>query len=144
MDAREIEAMLLRDRQEWDALVAVLEAHPEESLHPLDSPTWTSRNVYIHLANCIGDSLAQMEAKLTGAPQPQFSEDEDESNASKQRQYDYLTSDEARDWASHAFEQRIQAVLAVPADRWDAELEEMAGYDGWAHYAGHRSYINVA
>ena len=29
LDAQAIETMLLRGRQEWDVLVAVLEAHPE-------------------------------------------------------------------------------------------------------------------
>ena len=64
MDSEAVAAMLREDRDEWEALVAVLEAHPEESLHDAGSPSWSSRDVYAHLARWIERSTAQLEARL--------------------------------------------------------------------------------
>jgi hypothetical protein len=50
MDATAIAAMLAEDRREWAALCAALDAHPEGPLHDPESPTWTARDVYAHLA----------------------------------------------------------------------------------------------
>ncbi len=44
MDAEAVAAMLREDRAQWEALTAVLDAHPEGSLHDASSP-WTSRDV---------------------------------------------------------------------------------------------------
>jgi hypothetical protein len=144
MDAREIEAMFQEDQSQWDRLVAMLEAHPEESLHPPDSPTWTSRDVYSHLARWMKLSTAQLEARLAGTPAPMAEGTDDEINARWQQKDSRLSLAEARAWAQRAFEERIQAIRAVPSDRWDPRLEATARGDGAEHYASHREYVTVA
>ena len=141
MDAREIEAMLLRDRQEWDALVAVLEAHPEESLHGPGSPSWTSRDVYTHLARWMELSTAQLEARLAGTPVPIAEGTDDEINARWQREDSGLSLAEARARAQSEYQRRFEAIESVPDDRWDETLDGIAHADGAAHYAAHRSFI---
>jgi hypothetical protein len=143
MDAEAVAAMLREDRAEWDALVAVLEAHPDESLHGAGSPAWTSRDVYAHLARWMEHSTADLEARLAGRSLPQLEGTDDEINARWQAEDSGLSLGEARERARRAFERRLQVVEAVPSDRWDEELEKIARYDGAEHYAGHRRSIVV-
>ncbi len=144
MDAEAVKELLREDREEWEALVAVLDAHPEGALHDPESPEWTARDVYSHLARWIDHSADALQAWLAGRTiAPLEGADDDETNAHIQREYSHLSLDEAREWAQRAFERRIQAIEAVAADRWDAEVEFYARDDGADHYRGHRSYITV-
>ena len=146
MDAEGVAAMLGEDRAEWDALVAVLEAHPEGPLHDPNSPEFTSRDVYAHLAQMMEGSTRQMEAKLAGGtiPNPWPKElTEDEVNARIQQQHSHMSLEEARAWAQRAFDGLLRAIESVPFDRWDGELEFYARADGADHYRGHRSYITA-
>ena len=54
-----------------------------------------------------------------------------------------LSLDEVRGRARAAFQRRLQAIAAVPADHWDEELDAVARVDGAEHYREHRSYIVV-
>lgn len=141
MDAEAVAAMLREDRAEWEALVVVLEAHPEGPLHDRESPDWNSRDVYAHLARWIEHSTAHLRAHLEGRPFPNLKGTDDEINARWQREDSGLSLDEAREWARTAFERRIQAIQAVPPDRWDDALEKIARADGAQHYKDHREYV---
>src|SRR3990172_5508639 len=135
--------MLHRDRAEWEALVAVLEAHPEQRLHGEGSPSWVSRDVYAHLARWIRHSADDLEARLGGRTLPPLEGTDDEINARWQREDSALSLDEARQRAREAFERRIRAIERVPPGRWGAALEAVANADGAEHYANHRRYIAV-
>jgi len=143
MDTEAIVAMLQEDRAEWEALVAMLDAHPKESLHGAGSPPWASRDVYAHLARWIERSTADLEARLAGRTLPPLAGTDDEINARWQREDSALSLEEARQRAQKAFERRLRAIGNVPPDRWDAVLEAMARADGAEHYANHRRYIAV-
>ncbi len=143
MDTEAIAVMLREDRAEWEALVAVLEAHPEGPLHDPSSPSWTSRDVYAHLARWIEHSTAALEAQLAGRTLAQLEGTDDEINARWQQEDSRLNFGEARERARMAFERRLRAIEGVPTDRWDELLEAIARADGAEHYAGHRSYISV-
>ncbi len=143
MDLEGVEGMLRQDRSEWEALVAALQAHPVESLHDPASPTWTSRDVYAHLARWMGRSTDDLEARLDGRTLPPLEGTDDEINARWQRDDSGLSLAQARDWAQRAFDQRLRAIKSVPIDRWDPILEAMARADGAEHYANHRRYIAV-
>lgn len=144
MDSDAIAAMLREDRAEWEALVAVLEAHPEESLHGAGSPMWTSRDVYAHLARWIHWSVDALEARLAGRAPARNDGTDDEINARWQQEDSGLSLGEARERAQRAFDRRIQAIGDVPSDRWDEGLEAIAHADDAKHYASHRASIVVA
>jgi hypothetical protein len=143
MDSEALTVMLSKDREEWEALVAVLEAHPEESLHDPAAPAWTSRDVYTHMARWINHSTDHLEAELAGRTLPPLAGTDDEINARWQEEDSGLSLAEARERAQRAFERRLRAIEAVPAERWDARLAEIAGADGHEHFAGHRKAIVV-
>ena len=144
MDAQAVAAMLREDRAEWEALVALLEAHPEESLHDAGSPPWMSCDVYAHLARWIERSTAELEARLAGRTIPPLEGTDDEINARWQQEDSGLSLEEARQRAQKAFERRLRAIENVPSDRWDQVLELIAHADGAKHYANHRRYVGVA
>lgn len=52
--------MLEEDRAEWEALAAVLDAHPDVPLHDPESRSWTSRDIYAHLARWTERSAGQL------------------------------------------------------------------------------------
>ena len=143
MDAKAIAVMLQEDRAEWEALTAVLDAHPKGTLHDPSSPRWTSRDVYAHLARWIEHSTAALEALLAGRTLPPLEGTDDEINARWQQEDSGLSLGEARERAQQAFERRLRAIEGVPTDRWDEMLEAIARADGAEHSAGHRSYISV-
>lgn len=143
MDTEGLAAMLRGDRAEWEALVAVLEAHPDEPLHDPNAPEWTSRDVYAHLARWMERSTNDLEAWLAGRTLPPLEGTEDEINARWQAGDSHLSLDEARKRAREAFERRWRAIESVPADRWDQPLEAIARADGGEHYANHRCYVVV-
>ena len=145
MDAEAVQAMIRGDRKQWEALVAVLGAHPDGPLHDPEAPEWTARDVYTHLARWIEHSTEALEAWVAGRTiAPLEGADDDETNAGIQRQYSQLSLDEAQERAQRAFERRIQAIEAVPGDRWDDKVTEAtARADGAEHYAAHQTYITA-
>src|SRR3990170_1772385 len=118
MDTTSAQAMLREDRAEWEALCAALDAHPDGPLHDPESPEWTARDVYTHLARMMEITTNLLEAKLAGHSIPSFEGGDDEAenkvNAEIQRQYSHMTLAEAREWAQREFERRIQAIESVP------------------------------
>ena len=145
MDTETVQEMLRQDRAEWEALVAVLDAHPEGPLHHPESPEWTARDAYAHLARWIEHSTDTLEALLARRPFPASLEGpDDEINARWQAEHSHMTIAEARAKAQQAFERRIRAIQAVPPDRWNGVIEATARADGADHYRGHRSYIAVS
>jgi hypothetical protein len=146
MDAEAVQAMLREDRAEWALLVAALDAHPDGPLHDPESPEWTARDVYAHLARWIEHSTAAFESWLAtrALAAPQLEGTDDEINARWQAEDQRLTLDEARAWAQRAFDRRIAVIEAAPPDRWDPVLEATAHADDAKHYRNHRAYIVVA
>ena len=143
MDSQAVAAMLRSDRAEWKALVAVLQAHPEQRLHADGSPPWVARDVYAHLARWITRSTDDLEARLAGRILPPLEGSDDEINARWQGEDSALSLDEARHRAGETFEHRLRAIEGVAADRWDPVLEAMARADGAEHYANHRRYTDA-
>jgi hypothetical protein len=147
MTPQNVAAMFAEDRTEWAALCALLDAHPEGALHDPESPEWTARDVYTHLARMMETTTNVMEAKLAGHTIPDWGNGSDEienkTNARIQEQYSHLSLEEARAWAQEQFERRIRVIESVPADGWDDQMDELARADGGEHYRGHRSYIRT-
>src|SRR3990172_228477 len=126
--------MLRRDRAEWEALVSVLEAHPEQRLHGEGSPSWVSRDVYAHLTRWIRHSTGDLEARLAGRTLTPPAGTDDEINVRWQREDSGLSLAEARRRAQQAFERRTRAIESVPPGRWDPALEAIANADPPEHY----------
>jgi hypothetical protein len=141
MDSEAVKKMLLEDRREWDSLVALLEARPQEHLHDPESPEWVSRDVYTHLASWMAHSTGELKARLAGRTLPPLEGSDDEINAGFQAQHRRMSLDEARAWARREFDRRIEAIEAVPPERWDPMLEAVARADGAHHYRAHHAYI---
>jgi len=143
MDAAGVREMVAEDREEWQKLVALLDANPNVALHDPESPDWTARDVYTHLARLMEGSVRQMEDHLAGraVTDPYDGKDEDEVNAQLRDEYSEMTLDEARAWAHRAFDGLIVGIEAVPLNQWDSTLELYARADGADHYRGHMSYI---
>jgi hypothetical protein len=144
MKPEAVAEMLRRDREEWDALVAALEARPSGALHDPESPAWEAKDVYAHLAHWLNNSTDALEAWLDGRrliPPPKGTDDE--INARWQAEDAAYTLAEARERAQRAFARRLVAIEAVPPERWDPILEKMARADGHQHYASHRRYIET-
>ncbi|MCH8062957.1 MAG: maleylpyruvate isomerase N-terminal domain-containing protein [Chloroflexi bacterium] len=135
--------MLQQDLAEWRKLVAVLNAHPDESLHEPASPEWKSRDIYAHLARWMELSTSQLQASLEGRIIPRIEGTDDEINARWQQEDSGLSLDEAREGAQSEFDRRIRAIRSVPADRWNDKTEALARADGAEHYSSHRRYIVV-
>lgn len=143
MNTEAVAEMLREDRAEWEALVEVLEAHPDGAFHDPTSPSWTSRDVYAHLARWIEHSTGQFEAFLAGRELTTIEGTDDEINARWQQEDSGLSHAEARSRAQRAFERRLRAFEAISADRWDDAIWAFARADGSEHYAAHRKYIAV-
>lgn len=145
MDAAIIHAQAEDDRAEWARLVAILDAHPDGSLHDPESPDWTSRDVYTHLAQMMQWTAKEIERLAAGEPKRTYdtSVSEDDWNAQLRERYRHMSLEEARKWANEAFARRERAIESVPLDRWDDELVEVASHDGADHFRGHLSYLVV-
>jgi hypothetical protein len=148
MTPQDVAAMLEEDRKEWDALCAVLDAHPDGALHDPESPEWEARDVYAHLARWINHSTDAFESWFArrALPEKTLEGTDDEINARWQGEDSVLTLAEARDRAQAAFERRWRAIESVPAERWgegDKILEATANADGAEHYRNHRRYVHV-
>ena len=133
--------MLRRDREEWLALVAALDARPSGALHDPESPLWEAKDVYSHLARWITHSTDDLEARLGGRTVALLEGSDDEINARWQAEDAALTLAETRERAQGAFDRRIAAIEAVPPHRWDNRLTAVARADCYEHYAGHRRSI---
>lgn len=138
-----VRAILDDDRAAWSKLVAILAAHPNERLHDPESPEWTARDVYTHLAHMMDWTARAIETAAGNQPrmQPASGMTEDEWNAELQRRFKHLSLDEAKALAQDASDHRIHAIESVPDERWDDELFEIASHDGADHFRGHMSYI---
>ena len=138
-----VEAMLARDRAEWQALVRVLEARPGHSLHDPESPTWNSRDVYAHLARWMEQSTAHLEAALVCSSFAPVEGTDDEINARWQSEAQRLSLEETRSWAMRVFERRIEVIESVKPTQWNDRTFAIANADGAEHYAAHHRYIVV-
>jgi hypothetical protein len=143
MNPEHIRAMLCIDHIVWNALVCLLEKHPEESLHGPASPRWTSRDVYAHLARWLNHNNACIEAYCAGTELPQHLKAPEEMNDIWQQEDSVLTLADARTKAMAAFARRMGIIEAIPLDKWDGELGKLVSYDGATHYAMHINYITV-
>jgi hypothetical protein len=135
--------MLRRDREEWGALTAALEARPTGALHGPESSAWEAKDVYAHLARWINNSTDALEAWIDGRRLIPPKGTDDEINARWQAEDAAYTLAEAQVRAQRAFARRLAAVESVPPARWDPILEKMAKADGHEHYANHRRYIET-
>lgn len=144
MDAVAVQEMLLEDRREWHSLVTLLEANPYEPLHDPESPGWISRDVYTHLASWMEHSTGELEARHAGRTVPPLEGTDDEINAGFRAAHSHMSLDEARAWAQREFDRRIEAIQAVPLERWDPILEAVAHADGASHYRAHHGYIAMS
>ena len=138
-----VRSILGEDHRDWQKLVAILDAHPDEPLHDPESPDWTSRDVYTHLTHMMEWTARAIETAAANKPrmQPQSGMTEDEWNAELKRRSEHLSQSEAKTRAQAAFEHRVRAIESVPDERWDDELFEIASHDGAGHFRGHMSYI---
>ncbi len=139
MDAAIVE-MLRENHAEWAALVAALDADPARGT---GDPSWTSRDVYAHLAYWMERSTALLDATLAGGSVPDPEGTVDEINARVREEYRDLSLEEARSWAHDAFERRLRAIEAVPAGRWDDRLGRIARLDGADHLRSHRQNLTA-
>ncbi len=144
MDVRDVESMLGEDRAEWEALVALLEARGGVgNVHADSAPSWTSRDVFAHLARWIAHSTADLEGWLEGRPIASLDGSDEEINARWQAEDSALDVATARERAQSAFDRRVRAIESVPAERWaDAALVKIARADGAEHYRAHREYLS--
>lgn len=140
-----VRAIIDEDWQDWRKLVTVLDAHAHERLHDPESPEWTARDVYTHLAHMMEWTARAIETAAADQPrmQPASGMSEDEWNAELKRRYEHVSLEESKARAQAAFEHRIHAIESVPDDRWDEELFEIASHDGADHFRGHLSYIST-
>ena len=143
MNTEQVKVMLRIDCIVWDALVSILDAHPEESLHDPASPRWTSRDVYAHLARWLNYSSACIEAYCVGKKQPSLEGTPEEMNTRWQQEDSQMSLVDARGKAQIAFVHRLGIIESIPPGRWDDNLERMARYDGAEHFASHINYIVV-
>jgi hypothetical protein len=144
MNSKMIDEMIQKDRLEWESLTAILDAHPEESLHGSNSPPWTSRDIYAHLARWMSYSNQNMEAYCDRKTSSPLVKNFEELNARWQQEDSWMTLMEARNAAHEAFNRRLKILRTIPPDRWDREIDRIAHYDGAEHFAAHRRYIRVA
>jgi hypothetical protein len=137
--------MLQRDEDEWEALIALLDAAGDATVHAPDSPPWNARDVYAHLARWIDHSMDAFEARRDGSEAPPTPPGtDDEINARWLAEDADLPFAEARNRAHAAYERRLGLVRSLPDERWDDRFSEIAHADGYQHYESHRRYIETA
>jgi hypothetical protein len=143
VEADALTAMLAEDRREWSALCGALDAHPEGPLYDPESPDWTARDVYTHLAAMMEGSTLLIQECLAGKPHRRIYDgtDEDDTNARIQQRFAHMTLEDARAWAQQSFETLRATIESIPLDRWDSRIEFYARGDGSEHYRAHRNWI---
>ncbi len=143
MNKETVTQMISKDRAEWNLLASILDAHPAEVLHSPQSPPWTSRDVYAHLARWLNNSNKDMESYCSGGDISPHFDNIDELNSRWQKEDSVLSLAEARTRALEAFSNRLAIIASIPMNRWDEKLERIASYDGAEHLVGHRKFICV-
>lgn len=143
MNAANVAEMLRKDREEWSALTALLDADPGRRVHQ-DGHDWTARDVYTHFARWLARSTDQFEATLDGRALPQLEGTDDEINARWQAEEANLSLEEARAGAQREFDRRLRVIESLPEDSWTEPLWAIAHADGWEHIAAHRRYVEGA
>jgi hypothetical protein len=141
MNTEEVKAMLRIDHIVWNALVCLLEKHPDANLHDSASPPWTSRDVYAHFARWLNHNNDCIEAYCAGREPPGLEASPLEMNDRWQNEDSGMSLAEAREKAANAFKHRMEIIETLPPDKWDEELEKLVRYDGASHYAMHINYI---
>jgi len=144
MNPETLYRMLQEDREEWERLTEILDAHPGVSLHDPGSPVWTSRDVYAHLARWMEHSTAVVKALLAGAVVPAPEGTGEAINERFQQESADLTLEEARMWAMMTFGERQHTFAAIPSSLWNEEMEKYARADGAEHFRAHREYITLS
>ncbi len=139
-----IDGMLALDDEAWADLTAVLDTHPDVNLHAPGAAPWNSRDTYAHLARWLEYSTAALRAVLAGQPAPALDGTPDEMNERWHAKDIALSLEEARLWATHAYEDRKRAVRNIPLAAWGGEVEKYARYDGAQHIGHHLGYIDLA
>lgn len=140
MNADSVREMIRKDREEWAALTALLDADADRPVHQ-DSHDWTARDVYTHFARWLEHSTNDFEATLGGEGLPRPEGTDDEINARWQTEDSKLSLDEARAWAQREFDRRTAVIQSLPEDRWTEPLWAIAHADGWKHIQAHHRYI---
>lgn len=141
MNAADVAEMLRRDREEWAALTALLDANPNRVVHQ-DGHDWTARDVYSHFARWLDRSSLHFDATVRNETIPPLEGTDDEINARWQAEDATLSFDEARARAQREFLRRVQLIEPLPEDRWTEPLWAIAHADGWEHIAAHRRYVD--
>lgn len=141
----DIDNMLSRDKEQWAALVALLDDAGDRVVHEPGSPPWNARDVYAHLARWTDHSTGALEARRDGRdPPPPPPGADDEINARWQAEDQNISFEEARRRAHTAYQRRLDAIASVPDSSWDSALRATAHADGYQHYESHRRYIETA
>lgn len=141
----DIAAMIERDKEEWLALTALLDAAGDSTVHAPGSPPWNARDVYAHLARWTQHSMDEFEARRESREPPANPPGtDDEINARWQAEDVGLSFAEARKRAYGAYERRLSLIRSLPSERWDETFRATAGADGYQHYESHRLYIETA
>jgi hypothetical protein len=143
MNHEDVKTMLSIDLIVWNELACLLEKHPDGNLHAKNSPPWTSRDVYAHLARWLNHNNACIEAYCACKEHPQLAVPPLEMNDRWQKEDKNLTLDEARRKAGVALASRLAAIEAILPDKWDVEMFKLVNIDGASHYAAHINYIVV-
>jgi hypothetical protein len=143
MDAVKISEIILEDRRQWQLLVAVLDAHPDETLHGTSANPWRAQDVYAHLARWLERSNQNLTAYIHGHNLATDINNPDETNNMWKMEDWHMSLADARHKAHQAFEERIRILHSIPLGKWDFKLEKIAAYDGAEHYKAHRNYIKL-
>ena len=143
MSREAIDEMMRRDREAWEELTALLDAHPGRSLHEPGSPIWTSRDVYTHLARWMEHGTKAIKILLSGSTVPQRDETDDEINERWRREDSDMSLDEARQWAACALMERERMLESIPGSQWGGDIEKYARWNGETHFRAHLSYITL-
>lgn len=141
MNESDVAALVREQTDEWEALTAILDAYPSESLHDPETPEWTSRDVYAHLARWMQFSLDNFKGFLDGQEVHDLGTSADEMNARWKMEDSHLSLDEARILAQTTFERWLEGIKSVPSERWNDEFVKFVCIDGSYHYRTHMSYI---
>ena len=143
MTTPEIEALLAADDRAWAELTAVLEANPDVNLHAPGSKPWNSRDVYAHLARWLEFNAAKVNALVAGRDVPVPGKSVEDVNAKWEAEDASLNLEEARQWAAMAYEVRKRAVKAIPASRWNREMEDAVRLEGASHFREHLFWVTL-
>jgi hypothetical protein len=89
-------------------------------------------------------STGELEARRAGREVEPLEGSDDEINARFQAAHKHMSHDDAHEWAQREFDRRVEAVEAIPQERWNPMLEAVARADGAQHYRAHHNYIAIS